>query len=172
MGKKRVFLDTNIIIESHRTGCWKALAGSYDLHTVERVVTECLKGRKTKPGYVPIDARMLEKSMTVHQPDPLDIVEVSLLSQGEAVLDEGERDLLAYLRSHYENTELLTTADRAAVRIACALGFSDIMVSLESLIRSGHPTSPLRPAYITKTLTMWKTQYRMDHLGESGNTPR
>lgn len=36
-GLKVVFVDTNVIIEAHRTGCWEALVGSYDVHTVETV---------------------------------------------------------------------------------------------------------------------------------------
>ena len=35
-----VLVDTNVIIEAHRTGAWRALAGGYVLETVEDCVTE------------------------------------------------------------------------------------------------------------------------------------
>lgn len=35
-----VLVDTNVILESHRVGAWRALAGSYRVETVEDCVTE------------------------------------------------------------------------------------------------------------------------------------
>ncbi len=39
-----VLVDTNVIIESHRVGVWKALAGGYRVETVEDRVTETQTG--------------------------------------------------------------------------------------------------------------------------------
>ncbi len=39
-----VLVDTNVIIESHRVGTWKALAGGYRVETVEDCVTETQTG--------------------------------------------------------------------------------------------------------------------------------
>ena len=34
-----VLVDTNVIIEAHRTGAWAALVGGYSVETVEECVT-------------------------------------------------------------------------------------------------------------------------------------
>ena len=39
-----VLVDTNVIIESHRVGAWKALAGGYWVETVEDCLTETQTG--------------------------------------------------------------------------------------------------------------------------------
>ena len=39
-----VLVDTNVIIEAHRTGTWAALAGAYAVETVEDCVTETQTG--------------------------------------------------------------------------------------------------------------------------------
>ena len=39
-----MLVDTNVIIESHRVGVWKALAGGYRVETVEDRVTETQTG--------------------------------------------------------------------------------------------------------------------------------
>ena len=39
-----VLVDTMVIIESHRVGAWKALAGGYRVGTVEDCVTETQRG--------------------------------------------------------------------------------------------------------------------------------
>jgi hypothetical protein len=59
---KIVFVDTNVIIEAHRTGCWKALAASYDIHTVEAVREESLRRPKGDIDYIPIDAAVFDFS--------------------------------------------------------------------------------------------------------------
>ena len=35
-----MLVDTNVILEAHRTGSWRALAGGYAVETVEDCVTE------------------------------------------------------------------------------------------------------------------------------------
>ena len=39
-----VLVDTNVILEDHRTGSWRALTGGYDVETVEDCVTETQTG--------------------------------------------------------------------------------------------------------------------------------
>ena len=50
-------VDTNVILEAHRTGSWRALTGGYAVETVEDCVTETQKGfqrRQPKhPGELP-----------------------------------------------------------------------------------------------------------------------
>ena len=44
-----VLVDTNVIIEAHRTGAWAALAGAYAVETVEDCVTETQTGYQRRP---------------------------------------------------------------------------------------------------------------------------
>ena len=46
MPKIRVFADTNVILESFRTGCWTAISSQFAVETVEKCVEETL----IKPG--------------------------------------------------------------------------------------------------------------------------
>ena len=39
-----VFVDTNVILESHRVGSWRALTGGYGVETVEDCVVETHTG--------------------------------------------------------------------------------------------------------------------------------
>ena len=39
-----VLVDTNVIIEAHRTAAWAALVGAYGVETVEDCVTETQTG--------------------------------------------------------------------------------------------------------------------------------
>jgi len=40
MTKKRVFADTNVVIEAFRTGCWTAICARYAVETVEKCVED------------------------------------------------------------------------------------------------------------------------------------
>lgn len=39
-----VLVDTNVILEAHRTGSWRALAGGYPVETVDDCVDETQTG--------------------------------------------------------------------------------------------------------------------------------
>jgi len=43
-GRPRVFVDTNIILEAVRTGCWMALTTTFSIETVEKCIEEALTG--------------------------------------------------------------------------------------------------------------------------------
>ena len=45
MPKIRVFADTNVILESFRTGCWTAISNHFAIETVEKCVEETLGKR-------------------------------------------------------------------------------------------------------------------------------
>ena len=47
-----VLVDTNIIIESVRTGCWNALTTHFKVETVEKCCEEARTGEAHRPGYV------------------------------------------------------------------------------------------------------------------------
>ncbi len=159
-----VFVDTNVIIEAHRTGCWNALVGSYEIHTVETVREESLRGRKDNPEYVVVDARVFDGNVTVHHVSDKERAKAIIEHPGLATLDEGEKDLLAYLYSAGIEVMILTTGDTAAIRMACRLGFADQLRSLEALARKGSTRRALKEWYTSKHLESVKTRCILDDL--------
>ena len=62
-----VLVDTNTIIEAHRTGTWPALSGGYRIETVEECVTETQTGFQRRRREETIVAKELRASMaSVH----------------------------------------------------------------------------------------------------------
>jgi len=139
VAKERVFVDTNVIIESFRTGCWTAVCEHYSIETVEKCVEEAMTGDTANPRYVPVDPDVLNAGLAArHEVEDLDIATfVFQFPQAEG-LDDGELQLLAYLHRHGgpEHAGVaLSTADKAAVVLAGQLGWLDFVVCLESLAR-------------------------------------
>ncbi len=52
-----VLVDTNVILEAHRTGFWPALTGGYGVETVEDCVTETQTGLVPAPAVRTADRR-------------------------------------------------------------------------------------------------------------------
>jgi hypothetical protein len=57
--KVRVFVDTNIILEAFRTGCWTAICQHYAIETVEKCIEEARTGDPTDPRRIPVDRDVL-----------------------------------------------------------------------------------------------------------------
>jgi hypothetical protein len=137
MAKGRVFVDTNVIIESFRTGCWTAICEHYTIETVEKCVEEAMTGDPTDPHYVPVDPKVLGVGLTARHAVPkLDIATLVLNFPQSQGLDDGELHLLAFLYRHGVSEDaaiLVSTADKAAVVVAGLLGWLDFLVPLESL---------------------------------------
>ena len=58
-----VLVDTNVILESHRVGSWRALTGGYGVETVEDCVTETQTGFQRRGPEQWIDAGALRASL-------------------------------------------------------------------------------------------------------------
>ena len=56
-----VLVDTNVILEAHRAGAWRALAGGYPVETVEECVTETQTGYQRRSP----ERRIDEPAMTL-----------------------------------------------------------------------------------------------------------
>lgn len=61
MAKKRVFVDTNVILECFRINVWSELTQRCQVETVEMCCTEALTGDQTKAGFVVVDPAALRK---------------------------------------------------------------------------------------------------------------
>lgn len=132
--KQIVYVDTNVIIEATRTGCIKAILNHYDVRTVEEVRKESLKVPKNRTSYVKVDESMFDSQVDVSPVGAADVLRAAAKAPGLTTLDKGERDLLAHVAGlNNSGVWVITTADRAAVKGACALGLGNRMISLEEL---------------------------------------
>jgi len=100
MAKTRVFIDTNIIIEAFRTGCWTAICNKFAIETVDKCVEEALTGNPDDPGRVHIDRdALLEGLADRHQVGKLELAKLVLTHPSCHGLDDGELHLLAWLHA-------------------------------------------------------------------------
>jgi hypothetical protein len=140
VAKGRVFVDTVVIIEAFRTGCWPAICGRYAVETVDTCVAEALSGNPESPGYIPVDAALLRGGLAaIHKVTRLEIATLVLEHPHSQGLDDGERDLLAWLYARGLDSEariLISTADRAAIVAAGQLGWVDLLICLEDLVEA------------------------------------
>ena len=143
-----VLVDTNVILEAHRIGCWRALTGGYRVETVEECVTETQTGYQRRRREQQIDeAELRERLGAVTAVD--DRARAGLAVRiGELALDEGEACLWAHALGRGDDW-ILCGPDRASLRCGVRLGFRERLVSLEALLEDvGHrPRVALRPAY-------------------------
>ena len=143
-----VLVDTNVILESHRTGSWRPLAGGYLLETVEDCIAETQAGRQRRRARQRIDAEELRTSLrAVHRVGTRERAELALRVP-DIALDRGEASLWAHAMSRSGHW-LFYGPDTASLRCGIRLGFRERLVSLERLLDdAGHRPRPgLREAY-------------------------
>jgi len=110
-----VYLDTCVIIEAHRVGCWKQLVSRYELHTVRRCCEELADGNPHDPEYVPVDRNQIAEDMIVHDCERRQSIAAATKAASFGGLDAGERDLLAWCADQDPEAMIITTGDRAAI---------------------------------------------------------
>ena len=158
-----VLVDTNTIIESHRTSSWQALAGGYRVETVEDCVTETQTGFQRRRPEHPIVASELRVSLSaVHRVGDRERAELLVRIQGIA-LDMGEEALWAHALGR-DAGWFLCGPDKASLRCGVRLGFRERLVSLEELIAdAGHrPRTALKRHYTKKWLDEKLTEFVLD----------
>jgi hypothetical protein len=128
-----VLVDTNVIIEAHRTNCWNQISESFDLRTVAKVVEETQTGFQNRQPETWIDEANLRASLgAIINVTETDRVTFNM-NHGHPSLDDGERDLLIYAETLTEPMWLLNSPDMAAVKFAHQNGWIDRLVSLEAM---------------------------------------
>lgn len=149
--KGPVLVDTNVILECHRTNSWNALANGYQVETVEDCITETQTGFQKRRNELIIDEVNLRASLKeVHTTDTLK--RIKLRSEVPDIhLDIGEEALWAHARNRSDDW-VLCGPDNASLRFGFRFGFRERLVSLERLLKdAGHRLNrPLRPAYTSK----------------------
>lgn len=162
-----VLVDTNVIIEAHRTGTWAALVGAYVVETVEDCVAETQTGYQSRSREQWIDVGDLKASLSaVHEVTDRERAELAVRVGGIA-LDRGEESLWAHALGR-TGTWFLCGPDRASLRAGIRLELRDRLVSMEELLdRAGHrPRSELRLAYTREWMTRAVSEMVVAEIGE------
>lgn len=133
-----VLVDTNVILEAHRVGCWVALSQYFALHTVEEVITETQTGYQNRAPEQTIDEATLRKQL--RHVEPINETQQADLAidYPDAVLDAGERDLVIYAGLLTQATPsisvwFLNSPDIATIRHAHRRQWLDHLISLEEM---------------------------------------
>jgi hypothetical protein len=156
-----VFVDTKIVIEAVRTGCWKTITGRCHVVTVEECADELRRGDASAAGYVPVTEQDIDR-MTVEALTHRDEVEFRLAYAEADGLDTGERDLLA-LAYGWEGEFFSCGCDKAFVVAAYTLGWMDQVISLEVLAEDAgaRPNPRLGRQYTESRMGEWRTSLLM-----------
>ncbi len=144
-------VDTNVILEAHRTGSWRALAGGYAVETVEDCVTETQTGFQRRRPENRIDqAELRDRLAAVHEVGEVERAELAI-RVSDIALDRGEASLWAHALGRGDDW-ILCGPDRASLRCGVRLGCRERLVSLERLLdEAGHrPGTALREAYTSR----------------------
>ena len=142
--------DTNVILEAHRAGAWRALAGGYPVETVEECVTETQTGFQRRSPERRIDEKELRDSLkAVHSVGNRERAELSVRAV-DIALDAGEASLWAHALSR-DDDWVLCGPDKASLRCGVRLGFRERLVALEDLLDDAgfRPRHALRSQYTT-----------------------
>ncbi|MEW6246511.1 MAG: hypothetical protein AB1555_07360 [Nitrospirota bacterium] len=151
-----ILVDTNIIIEAVRVGCWTALTNHFRVETVPKCCEEARTGDLHRPGYVQVSEGDLQARLTVHAVSDTELANLVLRDPDSFRLDDGERHLWAHALGRHDDWHGCC-CDRAAVNAAVRLGWADRLVALEEL--ANHAGA--KPA-----LKHLKSQFRSQRLSE------
>lgn len=137
--KIRVFADTNVILESFRTGCWTAISKHFAIETVEKCIEETLTGNPDDTRHVAVPPPDLKAGLAGQHPvTRKELATLVLGHPSSSTLDDGEKHLFAWLFANKllpSRVIVVTTADKAALVASNGLGWLDCMTSLEDLAR-------------------------------------
>jgi hypothetical protein len=152
-----LLVDTNVILECHRTASWRALTQRYPTETVEECITETQTGAQKREPEQRIDESGLRQSLAaVRAVSDHDLAAASVREPLIGHLDAGERHLWAHALTR-QDAWILCGPDKASMRVGVALGFKARIVSLERLLLDvGHrPKTALARQYGQKWLDDW-----------------
>lgn len=146
-----LLVDTNVILECHRTSSWRALTRRYVTETVEKCVEETLTGYQNRRPEQLIDQVELRQSLAaVHAISEAELAHALTRDARIADLDPGEKHLWAHaLRRN--DAWILCGPDASSLRIGLRLGLRDRLLPLERLLDDiGHRVGGLGRHYTRK----------------------
>ncbi|MBI5162748.1 MAG: hypothetical protein HY985_02475 [Magnetospirillum sp.] len=138
-----LLVDTNAILECHRTASWRALTQRYRTEAVEKCVEETLTGFQNRRPELQIDQVELRRSLAaVHAVADADLAQALAREARIVDLDPGEKHLWAHALTRAD-AWVLCGPDASSLRIGIRLGLRDRLVSLEGLLNDiGHRSNP------------------------------
>ena len=129
-----LIVDTNVILETHRTGSWRALSTRHSIETVEKRVKETQTGAHKRDSKHRIDENSLRESLSaVHTVTAKQRVTALELNNDYSSLDLGERDLWAHVISRTDDW-MFCGPDIASLKFGIRTGYRDHLVALERLL--------------------------------------
>lgn len=163
-GPPTLLVDTNVIIEAVRTGCWRAITGRMNVETVETCINECLRGDAGRSGYVPVSGEELNRLSRVHVVTEAERAALALDYPDASGMDAGERDLFAHAYGRSDETWLLLSPDKASIRAGVSLGWEDRLRSLGAVT----DVIGARPKLMRQFEEPWLAELRTRFLLERG----
>lgn len=160
--QSHVLLDTMIIIEAHRVGCWRAMLGHYRLDTVQKCMEECATGNQRRRVRVPIDVGQLQTDISPKPVTAKEITQFTLRYPGAVDLDAGEKELMAYALTLESGSYYMCSSDRACLRAGFTLGMT--FVSFEELVEGTGERVALERHHTKTWLQQQRTQWRLEEL--------
>lgn len=148
-----LLVDTNVILECHRIGAWRALSRGYTVETVEDCVVETQTGFQRRKREEQIDNKELRASLAAVHDVADQARAVGLVSDPLfATLDLGEQSLWAHALGR-KDVWMLCGPDKASMRFGIRCGFRDKLVALERLLKdAGYNPKALKTPYTTNWL--------------------
>jgi hypothetical protein len=131
---------------------------------VEKCYEEALTGDRLRPGYVEVHPAALKERFVIHRVASLELATFSLNCPDADALDAGERHLFAHAHKRTD-AWIATCADRAAVRIAFALGWKERIYSLEVLSKPTGARPGLKRHFTEDWLSEVRTDFMLGRLG-------
>jgi hypothetical protein len=117
-----VLVDTNVILECSRINAWRALAGGYDVETVEDCVIETQTGFQRRRPEQQIDRATLVGSLkAVHKVGDKERAAAMVREPLYSFLDPGEQSLWAHALTRTD-AWVLCGPDKASLRLGIRLG--------------------------------------------------
>lgn len=163
----RVLLDTNVILEACRAGCWRAMATEFRLITVEKVIEETQTGQQQRSQEQQIDEALLRESLEhVAAITREQRAEIDIAYPGHG-LDPGEHHLVAYAATlNDKDIWLLNSPDKGTIRFCSRSRWLDRLVSLEAMTQTlGMRIGDQLPANYTESwLRQVVNQFRFGRL--------
>lgn len=129
----RILVDTNVIIEAHRVGCWRGMASEFRLITVKKVVEETQTGHQNRSQEQKIDQTDLRSQLShIAAVERVQLAEIDI-HYPEHGLDAGEHHLVAFARTLKEPAWLLNSPDKGSIRFCSRADWLDRLISLEAM---------------------------------------
>ena len=156
-----LLVDSMIVMEAVRTGCWNAITGQRQVVSVEECAEELRRGDPGTREYVRVTGQDVAR-LTVAPLSDVQRAAFRLEYPAADGLDAGERDLLAHAMTRTDDFQVCS-CDKAALVAADALGWLDRVVSLEAVAASvgARPNPTLKVQFTETRMSQWRTSLRL-----------